>query len=421
MTRYFFLRILPCIFWVSALITIPIYASFQISQWRSGNLSRWDFDIYSRAMRSLEAGHDPYLDGIAHQDGVHRNGAIREDSAVSFTYLGTPITLPLLRLLSHLPGWCVTAYWLLYGAAALAQLWVCVQWGEEDERIFLALIAPAAVFFPGLLQSVVILGGNIAYMIYGLVLLAALYGWRRGRWGWFYAAVLVVSCFKPPELTLLAIPVLSARRQWLWASVTAAAGVAAFAVQPLLWPALFRNFVHASDLQFKYNADFGSGPAGVLSMSLYFAHLPYGLVSRIYWILYLLYAVPVFVLLAYLSRRYFEGAISQKQWIPLLLCGVILLNPRLIEYDFAPITLLMAMIVFRHIAASTSRIWQASIAITLLVAAAYLNNVSWFDSKWTECLILIFVFTLGSWRLGRWRLLFRPRVMVAVPAPAPIA
>jgi hypothetical protein len=156
-------------------------------------------------------------------------------------------------------------------------------------------------------------------------------------------------------------------------------------------------------------------------MSLYFAHLPYGLVSRIYWILYLLYAVPVFVLLAYLSRRYFEGAISQKQWIPLLLCGVILLNPRLIEYDFAPITLPMAMIVFRQIISSGHRIWQAAITITLLVAAGYLNNVSWFDSKWTECLILIFVFALGSWKLGGSRLLFRSRVMVAVPAPAPIA
>jgi len=367
-------------------------------------------------MRSLKAGHDPYLDGTALQDSAHKNGAIREDSTISMTYLGTPITLPLLRLLSHLPGWCVTAYWLLYAAAALAQLWVCMQWGEENERIFLALLAPAAVFFPGLLQSVVILGGNIAYIIYGLVLLAALYGWRRGRWGWFYAAVLVASCFKPTELTLLAVPVLSAPRQWLWASVTAAAGVAVFAVQPLLWPALFHNFLYASDLQFKYNADFGSGPAGVLAMSLYFAHLPYALVSRIFWIFYILYAVSLFILLVYLSRRYFEGAISQKQWIPLLLCGVILLNPRLIEYDLAPITLPMAMIIFRHIVASAHRTWQAAIAIILLVAAGYVNNISWFESKWTECLILMCVFALGTWmQLGQ------PRVRVAASVPAPAA
>lgn len=418
MERSFFLRTLPCIFWIFTLITIPIYASVQIAQWKSGSLCRWDFNIYSRAMRSLKAGRDPYLDGIAHQDSAHRNGAIREDSAVSFTYLGTPITLPLLRLLSDLPGWCVAAYWLLYAAAALAQLWVCMQWGEENERIFLAVLAPAAAFFPGFLQSVVILGGNIAYLIYGLVLLAALYGWRRGRWGWFYAAVLVASCFKPPELTLLAIPVLSARRQWLWATVTAAAGLAAFAVQPLLWPALFRNFLHASDLQFKYNADFGSGPAGVLSMSLYFAHLPYDLVSRIFWILYVLYAVPILILLAHLSRRYFEGEISQKQWIPLLLCGVILLNPRLIEYDFAPITLPIAMIVFRHIDASANRVRQAAIAVILLVAAGYVNNISWFESKWTECLILVLVFALGSWRLEGWKVFYRSRVLETAPAPA---
>jgi hypothetical protein len=416
MTRLIFLRILPCIFWISAFITIPIYASFQIPQWTSGNLCQWDLDIYSRTMHSLEAGHDPYLDGIALQDSVHKNGAIREDSAVSFTYLGTPVTLPLLRLLSHLPGWCVTVYWLLYAAAALAQLWVCMQFGEENERIFLALLAPAAAFFPGLLQSVIILGGNIAYIIYGLVLLAALYGWRRGRWGWFYAAVLIVSCFKPPELTLLAIPILSARRQWLPASVTAAAGVAAFAVQPLLWPAYFHNFLQASDLQFKYNADFGSGPAGVLSMSLYLAHLPYTLVFRTFWTLYVLYAVPACVLLLYLSRRYFAGAISQKQWIPILLCGVILLNPRLIEYDFVPITLPMAMIVFRHIVDSAHRIPQVAIAVTLTVAAGYLNNVSWLESKWVECLILMCVFSLGCWRQ-----LDRSRVTMAVPVPVPVA
>jgi len=411
-----FLRILPCVFWIGSFITIPIYAAFQIPQWTSGNLCRWDFEIYNRAMRSLQAGHDPYRDGIALQDSVHKDGAIRQDSAVSLTYLGTPITLPLLRLLSHLPGWFVAAYWLLYAAAALTQLWVCMQFGEENERIFLALLAPAALFFPGLVQCVIILGGNIAYIIYGLVLLTSLYGWRRGRWGWFYVVVLVVSCSKPTELTLLAIPILSARRQWLPASVTAAAGVAVFAVQALLWPALFHNFLHASDLQFRYNADFGSGPAGVVSMLLYLAHTPYTLVSWIFWIFYVLYAVPLFLLLAYLSRRYFEGAISLKQWIPLLLCGVILLNPRLIEYDFAPITLPMALIVFRQIADGGHRIWQAAIAITLLVAAGYLNNASWFDSKWVECLVLLCVFALGTWRQFD-----RSPALVAVPAPATVA
>jgi len=91
---------------------------------------------------------------------------------------------------------------------------------------------------------------------------------------------------------------------------------------------------------------------------------------------------------------------------------VILLNPRLIEYDLAPITLPLAMIAFRHIVASAHRVWQAATAITLLVAAGYLSNASWFESKWAECLILVCVFALGSRRL-----LDRSRVIVAVPAP----
>jgi hypothetical protein len=236
MMRTWCLRIIVVIFWISVFVTIPIYASFQIPQWTSGNLCRWDFDIYTRAIRSLEAGHDPYLDGVALEESLHRNDAIRDDSAASFTYLSPPITLPLLRLLSRMPGWCVWFYWLFYAAAALAQLWVGMQWADAGERSFLALLAPATLFFPGFVQTAVLLGGNMSYIIYGLVLLAALHGWRRGCWRWYYAAALVVSCFKPPLLTLLAIPILSARRQWLPAGVTAAAGVAAFAVQPLLWP-----------------------------------------------------------------------------------------------------------------------------------------------------------------------------------------
>ena len=101
--RSFFLRVLPCIFWISALITIPIWASIQIPQWTSRNLCRWDFDVYSRAIRSLKAGHDPYLDGTALQESVQKNGEPGEDSVISFSYVYTPITLPLgLILFRHI-------------------------------------------------------------------------------------------------------------------------------------------------------------------------------------------------------------------------------------------------------------------------------------------------------------------------------
>ncbi|MGO8757689.1 MAG: glycosyltransferase 87 family protein [Terracidiphilus sp.] len=388
MKRTFFLRILPAIFWISAFVAIPI--------WCSLGPSHWDLDVYSRALHSLRTGHDPYLVGTARQENLHKDGELPTGSAMSFSYVYTPITLPLLRLLGHLPGRFVPAYWLLYVAGVLVQFWVCMKSGQENERIFLALLAPAAAFFPGLEQSDAILSGNIAYILYGLVLLAALRGWRRNRWIWFYAVVLAASCFKPPYLTLLAIPVLSARRQWLPACAAATAGAGVFALQPILWPAYFSNFLHAVELQFRYNYDFGASPAGVFGLLLHLANIPYAAAS---WIFYLLYAVPLFLLLVFLSRRYFDGALSPEQWVPVLLCGAILLNPRLIEYDLAPITLPMALIVYRHIASSAHRIWQAAIAISLLATANVLAFAPISASRCARCLILLCVFSVGTWRL----------------------
>ncbi len=43
-----------------------------------------------------------------------------------------------------------------------------------------ALLAPAAIFFPGLLQNDVFFSGNVACILYALVLLGAVVGWRAG-------------------------------------------------------------------------------------------------------------------------------------------------------------------------------------------------------------------------------------------------
>jgi hypothetical protein len=358
--------------------------------------AHWDFDVYARAAHSLHIGHDPYMDGIAEQERLHRDGQPPSDDNVSYSYVYPPVTLPLLRLLGGLPHWGVLAYWLLYVAAVLAQIWVCMKAGVAQERYFLALFAPAAAFFPGLAQTATILSGNIAYILYGMVLLAAYFGWRRGNWYWFYAAVLLTACFKPPYLTLLAIPVLSARKQWLPAGITGAAGVCIFAIQPLLWPDYYHHFLRAVAMQFSYNSDFGSSPAGILGLVLFLEHMPYCSAT---WIFYLAYAVPLFALLVYLSRRYFEGTFTFEQWMPILLCGTILLNPRLIEYDLAPVTVPMALLVFRHILSSSNRLRHALLTIVLFIAANYAAYSSFYAARWTECLVLLAVFSTGSWRL----------------------
>ncbi len=93
--------------------------------------------------------------------------------------------------------------------------------------------------------------------------------------------------------------------------------------------------------------------------------------------------------------------------MPVLITGVILLNPRVIEYDFAPLTLFLALILFRTIAsfAGTKRaivfsflFFGAINAAVLLVAPidtnyTYLNYIQGF--------VLIGIAAAGFWNLLR--------------------
>src|SRR6201999_375654 len=110
-----------------------------------------------------------------------------------------------------------------------------------------------------------VLGGNIAYILYGAVLAAAFLGWKKNLWWCFYVVVLFAACVKAPLLSLALLPALSARKQWLPTTATVAAGLLLFACQPLIWPALFKHYLEAVELQFSFNQDFGCSPAGLFS------------------------------------------------------------------------------------------------------------------------------------------------------------
>lgn len=385
--------LIPVVFWILAIAAVPLWWVFD-----PGN--GWDAKVYRDAIHSLQAGHDPYADGIAAQSAFYAQIEIPAHSPPPYVYVYAPLTLPLLRMAGALPESVYTwGYWLLYGAAVLAQLWVTMQAAEPKERRFLVYVAPAAAFFPGLLQNDTLKCGNIAYILYGLVFLAALNGWRRGRWHWFYAATLAASVVKAPLLTLLAIPVLSARRQWLPAGAAAAVGVGMFAMQMWLWPTYFRNYLRAVELQFSYNHDFGLSPVGLFSRALSDLGLPY---SRVTGLFYILYALPLAGILFYLARQYFDGKFSLERWMPVMLAGVILLDPRIMEYDVAPITLLLALILWRAASSFTSNARATVIcclsfvvlnAIVFLARNAGVQTKGWRD---IEGCLLVFLFAAGS-------------------------
>jgi len=359
--------------------------------------SGWDVRVYAAAIKSLRLGHDPYADAMAIQRIYHSQSLVTPDGDPPYSYVYSPITLPLVRLAGRLPNWLSAgSYWLIYLAGVLAQIVFAMQFTNGRERRIFLYLAPVSAFFPGMLVNGTILGGNIAYILYPAVLLCAVIGWRRGNWMWFYAATLAASCVKAPLLSLVVIPILSARKQWLPAGLTAVAGVALFAAQPLLWPSLFRNYLQAVDLQFQYNRDFGCSPAGLLSDALYSHGIPYSPAGLIF---YLGYAIPLIALLWFLSRKFLNGEFLLREWIPVLLVGVILLNPRIMEYDVAPITLLMTLIAWRFFARYTSSTKTIVCMAILLAATNGIAAFGWYIRKLVDGPLLILVFAAGCWTL----------------------
>jgi hypothetical protein len=231
----------------------------------------------------------------------------------------------------------------------------------EKERSWLVFFLPFAVFFPGLLNNDVLLSGNIAYILYGLVLAAAVPGWKRNTWLWFYLAVLVASICKAPLLTLLAFPVLVGKRKWLPTVLTGTVGCLLFAAQPLLWPTQFQEYLTAVRMQFDWNEDFGASPAGLLGRWLWRMNKPYSPATTF---AYLAWAIALGTLLLMIRSRFGDDRHLQKMWIPIALAGTVLMNPRLKPYDSAAFTIPLLLIAWRVLLLLQKLVarWKAGLA-----------------------------------------------------------
>ncbi len=383
------------VFWLMAALAVPV--------WVAHDSSAWDVEVYGKALSSLQAGHDPYQDATEiqklHHAVVVAPGGNNSEEMPPYSYVYSPITLPVLRALGHVPrGALISGYWAVYIAGVLAAVSVAVSFARAQERSAVLYVAGVATFFPGLLANGTVLGGNVAYILYGAVLVAALRGWRTNRWLLFHAAVLLASCVKAPLLSLALIPALSGQTQWRSSLVTMGAGVALFVSQMFIWPTLFHHFLEAVELQFSLNHDFGCSPAGLAGQILYHYGLPYSPESSL---VYAAYALPVTVMLFYLSRRYLRGAFTLEQWAPVMLLGIILLNPRILEYDVAPITIPMVLVCWRV----TSSLARKRIVISgLSVCFVVLNAMSLYSWEWRKAIdgpLLTALFCGGCWLLMR--------------------
>ncbi len=307
----------------------------------------WDARVYATAAQSVLHGGNPYAEGIAIQQSFHDRVGRDYDGAFPMTYVYSPITLTILKFLALVPSRVLSSSYFLLLVVGLG-LQMCAGWemATESERKWLLFVYPVAFYFPGLLNNDVVLSGNIAYLLYGLILTAAVPGWKRNHWTAYYITVLVASCCKAPLLSLLALPALLGRKEWFRAGLAGAAGILLFACQFWLWPQLFADYLRAVNLQFDWNRDFGFGPAGLLGEVLQQAGLPYDLATQI---LYVAFAAVLLSVLIYAARRVGSDGAARETWVPVALVGVILLNPRVKEYDVAPLTIPLFLIGLRFL------------------------------------------------------------------------
>lgn len=402
-------------FWIAALATVTIMAT--------AGPAGWDAGIYGKAIQSLRHGIDPYATGIAEQQAFENRPASLQAEHAPFTYVYSPLTLPLLRLLILLPDWLLAAlFWAAVIAGFFLQLWAGFQMADEHERRWLVLLLPAVAFFPGLITDDVILSGNVSYVLYGAVLAAAVPGWKRGRWFWFYAAVLAASVFKMQLLTLLAFPVLVGKRKWLPAIGTAAAGLAVVTAQAQLWPGLFREYLTTIRIMFGLIPDFGYGPAGILGRFLWNQGLPY---SQAMTLTYLVFGGAIGVVLLSLASQARQEVFPRVIWLPVALVGTFLLNPRIMKYDMAAITIPMLLVASRGLRSTLQNAENANQggnsssnrALILLGAGCFLvpNLMTVFGPTWwpVELLVLSAVFAMGVRSLPQPHVVMQPESLTA--------
>jgi len=341
----------------------------------------WDVAIYNRALKAVAAGMDPYAAALARQQAAHAVGKF------TFSYVYPPLTLFVLRAIALFPSWLAVAlYTAAYCGGYVILLWAIMQFFRPEDRSAMQYAIPLVIFFPGLMTDIVIFSGNVAYIFYGLLFAATVAGWKRGNWHWFYLAILLGACFKLPFLTLLTIPAMAGQRQWLRATSVGAAGVGIWALQGHLWPAQFHEYLECVRLQFEFNHDFGESPAGNLGRALFWHGIDYTLIPTL---VFLIYGGLIFGALWYYSSLYKRGRISGESWIPVLLLGTLLLNPRIMQYDLHAFSLVMVLIVLRSVAArSKAGIALAGAVFFLIVIDLLGVNFYYYDDLRNMCVLL---------------------------------
>ena len=309
-----------------------------------------DAHVYSSALNTVHRGGDPYL----------------EDAPLRFVCPPWFLLVPYLGRL----GWFV---YLIVNMGCLLSIpylisrylqgtWVTTTWCY--------LVFALAPTFPG---EISMIGGNLANILYAVLLWSGLRGVRcGGRWSAYYAAVFLFASVKPQMLCFLLLPLLWGAG-WIPSALTVASVGSAFAVQRAVAPRLFKEFEAAVHSQLITHGDIGVGIPSLFHGS----HLSLPLLLHFF-------VVAFFALCMWITRLHRDN----PTWISTVLVLCVLANPRLIHYDIAVATV-----------------------PTFYVLANCFRRSPALAGLWSVVLFLLFSLSLHRGMLG---LLFSPLAVYAI-------
>lgn len=256
--------------------------------------------MYARAVSAYIHGGDPYSSQFPHLMFVYSPLVLKIMTAVQLIFPGRVIWYAYLALA------CAATLCL----PVLLSLCIGIRW----------LSAPVAIIIfsllPGFIAEFSLLSGNVANLLYAMVLLALFRALRSGRWSWFYAAVILSGIIKPPMLAFLLFPLLSG--YVLQSFISGFVVCLIFLSQRLFMPGLYRQFEQALYTQLVLSSDVGFGLFSKLS-------------GHLRTVAPLLFVAGILAVLWYLRSNILSP--SSGLGVSLLLVACVLVNPRLLGYD----------------------------------------------------------------------------------------
>jgi hypothetical protein len=351
-----------------------------------GDIAGWwseDLPVYAHAVETWLAGRDPYNASLA-----------------PLFFLYPPVFLYFAGFLSHLvpagSGAMVYAGAVIAATCTiplvLARYFFRMAWLGPLFALLLFFVSPR---FTGVLA---LCGMNIASILYCAAFVAALLGIRRNRWEWFYVAIFLAATIKITFLSLLLLPLLAGRRQWLPSIGCGAAVVAANLGERALWPELYAGYEWSLCQGILLSQQFGYGLFGIVASYHHAQRIGAGIVA------YVVGAIFAALLLTsmFLLRRRLDrcGTLTGNGvWLALVVAAIILVNPRGMQYDidialFAGFVLWVYGLQTQRLLALMIMLFLPSLAVPLIVLNPHLHGMY-------ETLLVLAAFALAFWRMWR--------------------